>query len=115
LRVYAVAGEFHAFEIAAHRPDAPFVDARHVPVRRTALPEALRAPLTRLVRTWALDVAAFDLLMTPDGPVFLEVNAACDWLWLERSAGVAPVTAAVLGLLLDTYRPAAWREAPRCA
>jgi hypothetical protein len=115
LRVYAVTGEFHAFEIAAHRPDAPFVDARHVPVRPAVLPEGLRAPLTALVRTWQLDVAAFDLLMTPHGPVFLEVNAACDWLWLERAAGAAPVTAAVLALLLDAYRDTARQEARPCA
>jgi hypothetical protein len=85
LRVHAVAGELHAFEIGAHRPDAPFVDARGVPVRPVALPEDLRAPLTRLLRRWDLDVAAFDLLATPDGPVFLEVNAACDWLWWSGS------------------------------
>jgi hypothetical protein len=107
LRVYAVAGEFHAFEITVQRAGAALVDAGHVPVRLVALPEALRAPLTRLVRLRELDVAAFDLLVTADGAVFLGVDAARDWRWLERAAGAAPVTAAVLGLLLATFR-AGW-------
>ena len=105
LRVYAVGGELIAFARAAARPDAQFGEddaERHVvPV---PVPEALRRPLESLARRWQLDVAAFDLLETSEGPVFLEVDTACDWLGYERRAGVSSVTDAVAGLLERNFR-----------
>jgi hypothetical protein len=52
-------------------------------------------------------VAAFDLLDTAAGPVFLQVKEACEWLRLERAAGVATVTHAVAGLLEKNFHRAA--------
>jgi hypothetical protein len=99
LRVYSVGGELIGFEQSAHRPDAPFSDTVQRSVAATSVPDGLREPLEILTRRWGLDVAAFDLLDTTDGPVFLQVDTACDWLALERRAGVTSVTDAVAGLL----------------
>jgi hypothetical protein len=99
LRVYSVGGELIGFEQSAHRPDGPFAETVQRSVAATSVPDGLRDPLEILTRRWGLDVAAFDLLDTTDGPVFLQVDTACDWLALERRAGVTSVTDAVAGLL----------------
>jgi Glutathione synthase/Ribosomal protein S6 modification enzyme (glutaminyl transferase) len=103
-RVYVVGGRFHTFASAPHAASAPFVVAELVPVRLIDTPAAIRGPLTELVHRWQLDVVAFDLLDTPDGPVFLEANAACDWLWLERATSTRVVTDAVVAELTAAYR-----------
>ncbi|HEX4358668.1 MAG TPA: hypothetical protein VH141_14150 [Pseudonocardia sp.] len=109
LRVYAVGGELIAFASGAPGTDAqfgddPFSDAEGRHVVQVQVPDGLRRPLESLARRWQLDVAAFDLLETPDGPVFLEVDTACDWLGHERGAGVSSVTDAVAGLLEHNFR-----------
>jgi len=103
-RVYVVGDRFHTFAAAPHAAHAPFTDAASVPVRRVDTPDGIRAPLTELMRRWQLDVAAFDLLDTPDGPVFLEANASCDWLWLEHATGSRVVTDAVVDRVVAAYR-----------
>jgi hypothetical protein len=80
------------------------VDAAAVPVRRIDTPPGVRVPLAELMRRWRLDVAAFDVLDTADGPVFLEANSACDWLWLEYATGTRAVTDAVVDRVATAYR-----------
>jgi hypothetical protein len=104
LRVYAVGDELIAFARSAPRPDAQFGDGDDRHVVPVPVPAGLRRPLESLVRRWQLDVAAFDLLETSEGPVFLEVDTACDWLGHERRAGVSNVTDAVAGLLERNFR-----------
>jgi hypothetical protein len=110
LRVYAVGGRFHAFALGKHTPEGPFVedieDVKDFTVAEVRIPRELERKLSMLVREWGLDVAAFDLLDTSSGPVFLEVNVACDWLWVERRAGVWSVTVAVTELLRDRFNGA---------
>lgn len=106
LRVYAVGERFHAFALGRHTPDGPFVDVDDVEVSAVRIPRELERKLAVLVREWGLEMAAFDLLDTPSGPVFLEVNVACDWLWVERRAGVRSVTVAVTELLRDRFNGA---------
>ena len=79
----------------------------------SALPECQifegrgRVPyLPGLAETWNLDVAAFDLLDTTDGPVFLEVNSSCDWQWSERLAGGAAVSTLVAELVSRMFHTA---------
>ncbi|MGI5130360.1 hypothetical protein ACQEVB_26400 [Pseudonocardia sp. CA-107938] len=103
-RVYAVGDSFHTFSAGPHAAHAPFTDAASVPVHRVATPDGIRAPLSELMRRWQLDVAAFDLLDTADGPVFLEANASCDWLWLEHATGSRVVTDAVVDRVVTAYR-----------
>jgi hypothetical protein len=97
LRVYAVAGRLHAFAVE-HASLAGRWD-REPRVEAAELEHGLAGALRRLVAEWRLDVAAFDVLDGPAGPVFLEVNQACDWLWCERRAGVETVSTAVRELI----------------
>jgi len=106
LRVYAVGGELIGFELG-ERPDAPFGGAEHGDVTPVPVPDELDAQLGLLASRWGMDVAAFDLLDTAAGPVFLQVTAACEWLRLERAAGVGTVTDAVAGLLEKNFHRAA--------
>jgi len=103
LRVYAVGGELIGFELGS-RPGGPFGGAKPGgakpgSVTPVPVPDQLHAQLGLLAGGWGMDVAAFDLLDTAAGPVFLQVTAACEWLRLERNAGVSTVTDAVAGLL----------------
>jgi hypothetical protein len=106
LRIYAVAGELIAFAVRHRSPEARWTDLDRVRAAAVPVPRGLARPLHALRRRFALDVAAFDVLDAPGGPVFLEVNAACDWLWCEAAAGCAPVTTAVLTFLADAFRDA---------
>ena len=99
LRVYAVGGQLLTFAVHRPSPEALWTQPDRLRAHIVQTPHELTRPLRALVSRWALDVAAFDLLDTPDGLVFLEVNAACDWLWCESLAGAAPVSAAVRKLL----------------
>jgi hypothetical protein len=55
----------------------------------------------RLTRRLGLEVAGIDLLLTPSGDiVFLEVNAAGQWAWVEEATGM-PIAAAVADRLLE--------------
>ena len=103
LRIHAVGEHLVGFEVAKPSPEAPWTEPDSVTARAIVVPEHLRAPLHRLMTRLRLDVAAFDVLETDDGPVFLEVNPTGDWLNFESRAGVAPVTAAVVDLLTDRF------------
>ena len=110
LRMYAVGGELIGFELGA-RPEAPRGgaeqgSAEQGSVTPVPVPDELRAQLKVLAGRWGMDVAAIDLLDTADGPVFLQVTAACQWLRLERAAGVSTVTDAVAGLLEKNFHSA---------
>jgi hypothetical protein len=56
---------------------------------RDALPPATEAKARALLAELGLVYGALDFIVTPDGdePVFLEVNPAGEWGWLERDLG----------------------------
>jgi glutathione synthase/RimK-type ligase-like ATP-grasp enzyme len=60
---------------------------------------------------WNLDVAAFDLLASPEGLVFLEVNPTCSWFWCERSAGSDSITGRVTELVSTLFDKARSNDA----
>ena len=63
------------------------------------LPEELEQKLLRLADFFGLNYAAADFILTPDDRyVFLEINAAGEWFWLEQVCrlGIAPAIADVL-------------------
>jgi hypothetical protein len=102
VRVTAVGGELFAAEIDARRSPSPddyrgFEDrCRFSPCR---LPAAVEAGLRRLLAELGLDFAAVDFRRREDGAwLFLELNPAGQWLWVERRTG-QPITAALAGLL----------------
>jgi hypothetical protein len=103
LRIYAVGGRLICFEVTKDDVNSLWTDPQGVQIELAVTPSALRGPLSHLVGRWDLDVAAFDVLETPEGPVFLEVNGACDWLYCERRAGCDAVSQAVRELVLRRY------------
>lgn len=104
LRVFSVGPQLIGFEVTKTSAAAPWTAPERVEVRRVPVPATLRPALRRLTRQWRLDVAAFDVLDTADGFVFLEVNAPCDWLFFEARARSADVSRAVLDLLVRRFR-----------
>ena len=107
LRV-TVVGE-HVFAAAIHSQELPytldfrlFLDAPGgVRMEPTTLPSDVEDALLRLVKAAGLRYGAFDLRRTPDGRhVFLEVNPAGQWLFVEQVTG-QPITAAMAALLTE--------------
>ncbi|WP_219417228.1 hypothetical protein [Pseudonocardia nigra] len=103
LRIYGVADQLVAFEVAKASPESPWTEPDSVAIREAPVPAHLRRPLRALMSRLRLDVGAFDVLETLDGPVFLEVNPTGDWLTFESRAGVTTVTDAVVDLLAGRY------------
>lgn len=65
------------------------------------LPDEIQQRVLRVMDTLHLNYGAADLILTPDGRyVFLEVNPAGEFFWLER-LGDFPVSEAIADLLLD--------------
>jgi hypothetical protein len=68
------------------------------------LPAPIRAALLALMRRLGLWYGAVDLRRTPDGHfVFLEINPAGQWLFVEYATG-QPISAALAKLLADLDR-----------
>lgn len=66
-----------------------------------ALPDDVEAKLLALTAALSLRYAAVDLIVTPEGAhVFLEVNPAGEWGWLERDLGL-PIADALAAELLE--------------
>ena len=107
LRVTVVGDRVFAVEIRSQRSNharrdwrnydaAPGMYALH------SLPDETAERCIRLVTELDLNYGALDLILTPDGRyVFLEINPAGQWLWLESATG-APIADAVADLLLST-------------
>lgn len=70
------------------------------------LPEGVQAGLHRLMRSFDINFASIDLIVTPDGDhVFLDLNPNGQWLWLEEELGL-PLVAGMADLLTSEYSPA---------
>jgi glutathione synthase/RimK-type ligase-like ATP-grasp enzyme len=66
-----------------------------------ALPDAVEASLRRVMRSFDLNFASLDMIVTPDGEfVFLELNPNGQWLWLEYELGL-PLVASMADLLMS--------------
>lgn len=70
------------------------------------LPERVQAGLHRLMRSFEINFASIDLIVTPEGEfVFLDLNPNGQWLWLEEELGL-PLVAGMADLLTTEYSPA---------
>jgi glutathione synthase/RimK-type ligase-like ATP-grasp enzyme len=71
------------------------------------LPGNVQASVRRLMRSFGLNFASIDLIVTPSGEfVFLDLNPNGQWLWLEADLGL-PMVSAMADLLMTNYsRPA---------
>ena len=74
------------------------------PIRAHALPEEVAERLRAFMRALGLVYGAIDMRLTPEGEyVFLEVNPAGQWLFIEERTG-QPITAALADHLLTLDR-----------
>ncbi|BDG03017.1 ATP-grasp ribosomal peptide maturase [Anaeromyxobacter oryzae] len=116
LRVTAVGGRLFAMEVDAR--DTAFPDdvrqdwpAAARTARPARLPPAVAAGIRAVMDRLGLVYGAFDLRRRDDGEhLFLEVNPAGQWLFVEDATGL-PITAAVAELLLGRRGGAARRGA----
>ncbi|MEV4567519.1 hypothetical protein AB0K12_27450 [Nonomuraea sp. NPDC049419] len=99
LRVYYLDGDLHAFAVTKPSPDAPWRNPAAVSVRGMPVPPRAAEVVERLARGWGLTYGAFDLLLTPEDVVFLEVNADGDWRWFETKAGTRALTNAAASMV----------------
>ncbi|MGX1574921.1 MvdC/MvdD family ATP grasp protein [Cellulosimicrobium funkei] len=84
------------------------VDTHHCPTSVHDLPEHVATALLRLMEVLGLWYGAVDLRRTPEGDyVFLEINPAGQWLFVEYATG-QPIAAALAALLARLDR----EEAP---
>jgi glutathione synthase/RimK-type ligase-like ATP-grasp enzyme len=76
------------------------------------LPEGVQAGLHRLMRSFEINFASIDMIVTPDGEfVFLDLNPNGQWLWLEEELGL-PLVASMADLLTTEYSPATEAASP---
>ncbi|WP_372592976.1 hypothetical protein [Actinotalea sp.] len=107
IRVTVIGREMFAAEFRAGESAYEFdfrIDTAHCPTAAHELPSALRERLLALMDRLGLLYGAIDLRLTPEGDyVFLEINPAGQWLFVEYATG-QPITAELAGLLarLDT-------------
>jgi hypothetical protein len=104
LRVYYVDGQVHGFEVGKEAASDPWLMPDRVTVRHKELPRAAVLAAKALAEGLSLRYGAFDFLVRGDLLVFLEVNPDGDWLWAERKARTAPVTAAAARMLCELHR-----------
>ncbi|HET8987539.1 MAG TPA: hypothetical protein VFN43_03420 [Humibacillus sp.] len=98
IRVTVVGREVHAAEIRAVDTAYEFdfrMDCGNAPIHAHELPPGLVTALHRLMDHFGLLYGAIDLRLAPDGDyVFLEINPAGQWLFVELATG-QPISAAM--------------------
>lgn len=78
---------------------------RAVPVEPAAVPEALLAQVRDFMRRIGIVFGCFDFIVRPDGGhVFLEVNQAGQFLWIEQLRPDIPMLATFCGFLAHAGR-----------
>jgi hypothetical protein len=100
LRVTVVGSRIFAGKINSQSSDETKVDWRHKPfaIERepVRLTEDMEAKVHALMQFFGLVYGAFDFIVTPEGRyVFLEVNPAGQYMWVESKTGL-PITAALV-------------------
>jgi glutathione synthase/RimK-type ligase-like ATP-grasp enzyme len=118
LRVTVVGERLFACRIDSQGDGQGTVDWRQagagaLPIRPCELDSDTAQRCLSLMQRLGLDLAGLDLIVTPEGEtVFLEVNAAGQWLWAQEATGM-PIASAIVDLLLDgARRPRSERHPP---
>jgi hypothetical protein len=106
IRAYYVRGEVLTFCVAKKAPADPWLRPAQVQVRAVEASPAVSAAAARIAAAMDLRYGACDFLIAAGEPVFLELNASGDWLWLEEMSGTHAVTATVARMLTDLHRQA---------
>ncbi|MDQ3654771.1 MAG: hypothetical protein M3457_06800 [Chloroflexota bacterium] len=112
LRVTVVGPEVFAAEIRSQaskrtRHDWRRYDDLLTPYARHELPPDVRRYCLQLTERLGLCYGAIDLVLTPDGRyVFLEINPAGQYLWIENATGL-PISDAICDVLIAGPSPLA--------
>ncbi|MBO9554869.1 MvdC/MvdD family ATP grasp protein [Cellulomonas sp.] len=116
VRATVVGDRVFAAEIRADRSAYEFdfrIDSAHAPITEHRLPDDVERRLLDVMARLGLRYGAADFRVAPDGAhVFLEVNPAGQWLFVEYATG-QPIAAALAELLvrLDRERAGARADA----
>ena len=100
VRATVVGGRVLAAAIDSQATNRTRVDWRrydlgHTPHRAIQLPASIESRLVALCRSFGLSYGAIDLIVTPEGEhVFLELNPAGQWQWIEQMTGL-PISDAI--------------------
>lgn len=112
IRVYHVHGRIAAaFAITKSGPAELWLHPGLVTARQIEPPDAVAAAACSVAAALSIDYGALDFLVAGGVPVFLEINLAGDWRWLETKVRQAPVTAAVAAMLRSKHEQVAGRAA----
>lgn len=107
LRVTAVGGRLFAAEIHSQQTVYAYdfrVAMHEADIKPHRLPERIERELRGLMRELGLVYGAIDLRLTPDNEyVFLEINPAGQWLFVEQRTG-QPISAAIADTLTEMAR-----------
>lgn len=104
LRVTVVGSRIFSARINSQSRTETMIDWRHLPFEVDSahdLPPEIAAKIQASMRALGLFYGAFDFIVTPAGRyVFLEVNPAGHYMWIESKLGL-PITAALADALSE--------------
>jgi glutathione synthase/RimK-type ligase-like ATP-grasp enzyme len=107
LRVTVVGSRVFSARIDSQSRPETKVDWRHLPFEVDDvldLPTGIESRILAFMKELGLVYGAFDFIVTPEGRhVFLEVNPAGQYMWIESKLGL-PITAALADVLSDPCR-----------
>ncbi|HET7017166.1 MAG TPA: hypothetical protein VFI65_24800 [Streptosporangiaceae bacterium] len=103
IRCYYVGGDIATFAVDKSNPADPWLNPKGVKAQQIDPPAAIVAATSALASVLSIRYGAFDFLLASGKPIFLELNWAGDWRWIEKRARVGPVTTAVTAMLRDLH------------
>jgi glutathione synthase/RimK-type ligase-like ATP-grasp enzyme len=107
LRVTVVGDELFACRLHSKACEGAQVDWRaagSITLEPCEIDNATAERCRMLMRALGLEIAGMDFIVTPDDEiVFLEINAAGQWAWVEEATGL-PIAAAIATRLAATTR-----------
>ncbi len=108
LRITIIGEAVFAAEIYSQEYEATKIDWRHlstvpdsIPTHKVhCLPDEISGKLLELMKHLGLVFGAIDMILTPEGEyVFLEINPAGQWEWIEKLTGM-PITDTLTDMLI---------------
>ena len=94
--------EIHSQQSERSRVDWRRYDFDNTPYFPHALPDHVRSKILQFMRRLGLLFGCIDMILTPEGEyVFLEVNQAGQWYWVELLTGL-PITEYFVRYLTDS-------------
>lgn len=105
LRITVVGSKIFTCAIHSQLNEKTKVDWRRYDIPNTPhkvyeLPAEVESKCVELLKRLSLQFGALDMIVTPDGEyVFLEINPAGQWLWIEELTKL-PITDALVDLLM---------------